>query len=281
MQEIRVGRAENNELRRIRGWKLFFMLPRMLLQKPGKGGLVPKSKLQERFAQFADGRWMDFIVQWEAAVAASNAKARRTRRCPDSLEGRAERARAMAALGELSSARRALEGEAIARGDEATLAALRDRRRRPPEPREPIPEEVLHHQPATQVVFDNDWFLHNVRSSKKGAAAGPSGMTCDHLMPLLRNSGDSELFCELAQEVAKAEIPRRNRECHSSGKDDSIEETFQEGCEELLSAMCCGGWWPAQSRRFWATISRQPPHHTNAPLPQGRGASPSPTCFRD
>ena len=32
-------------------------------------------------------------------------------------------------------------------------------------------------------------------------------MTCDHLMPLLRNSGDSELFCELAQEVAKAEIP--------------------------------------------------------------------------
>ena len=196
MQEIRVGRAENNELRRIRGWKLFFMLPRMLLQKPGKGGLVPKSKLRERFAQFADGRWMDLIVSSrEAAVAASNAKARRTRRCPDSLERRAERARAMAALGELSSARLALEGEAIARGDEATLAALRDRRRRPPEPREPIPEEVLHHQPATQVAFDNDWILHNVRSSKKGAAAGPSRMTCDHLMPLLRGSGDSELFC--------------------------------------------------------------------------------------
>ena len=139
MQEIRVGR----------GWKLFFMLPRMLLQKPGRGGLVPKSKLRERFAQFADGRWMDLIVSSrEAAVAAS----RRTRRCTDSLERRAERARAMAALGELSSAHLALEGEAIVRGDEATLAALRDRRRRPPEPREPIPEEVLHHQPATQEV---------------------------------------------------------------------------------------------------------------------------------
>ena len=121
MQEIRVGRAENNESRRIRGWKLFFMLPR-----------------------FADGRWMDLIVSSrEAAVAASHAKARRTRRCTDSLERRAERARAMAALGELSSDRLALEGEAIARGDEATLAALRDRRRRPPEPREPIPEDGL------------------------------------------------------------------------------------------------------------------------------------------
>ena len=54
-------------------------------------------------------------------------------------------------------------------------------------------------------------------------------MTCDHLMPLLRNSGDSELFCELAQEVAKA------RECHSFGKDDSIEETFRRGARN-----CCG-----------------------------------------
>ena len=106
MQEIRVGRAENNELRRIRGWKLFFMLPRMLLQKPGKGGLVPKSKLRERFVQFADDRWMDLIVSSrEAAVAASNAKARRTRRCTDSLERRAERARAMAALGDFSPSR--------------------------------------------------------------------------------------------------------------------------------------------------------------------------------
>ena len=94
MQEIRVGRAENNELRRIRGWKFFFMLPRMLLQKPGKGGFGPQVEtLRERFAQFADGRWMDLIVSSrEAAVAG----------CPDSLEGRAERARAMAALGQLS-----------------------------------------------------------------------------------------------------------------------------------------------------------------------------------
>ena len=62
-------------------WKLFFMLPRILLQKPRKGDLVPTSKLRERFAQFADGRWMDLIVSSkEAAVAASNAKARRARR---------------------------------------------------------------------------------------------------------------------------------------------------------------------------------------------------------
>ena len=38
------------------------MLPRMLLQKLGKGGLVLKSKLRERFAQFADGWWMGLIV---------------------------------------------------------------------------------------------------------------------------------------------------------------------------------------------------------------------------
>ena len=146
--------------------------------------MVPKWKLRERFAQFVDGRSMGPIVSSkEAAVAASNPKARRTRRYPDSLERVAERARAMASLGELSSARLALEGEAIARGDEATLAALRDRRRRPPEPREPILEEVISSQPhssrSTRIGF-----CTMCEVQKKGATAGPSGMTCDHLMPV-------------------------------------------------------------------------------------------------
>ena len=37
MEEIRQGRRTNNEARRIRGWKLFLLIPRMLLVNPGKG----------------------------------------------------------------------------------------------------------------------------------------------------------------------------------------------------------------------------------------------------
>ena len=53
MEEVREGRRTNNDARRIRGRKLFLMIPRMLLVKPRKGSLMPKSKLRDRFAQFA------------------------------------------------------------------------------------------------------------------------------------------------------------------------------------------------------------------------------------
>ena len=67
---------------------------------------------------------------------------------------RAERAHVSATMGELSSARFALEGEAVAPGDQATLGSLRDRRRRP-EPREPIPQEILDHRP--RAPFSLGW----------------------------------------------------------------------------------------------------------------------------
>ena len=209
MEEVREGRRTNNDVRRIRWWKLFLMIPRMLLVKPRKGSLMPKSKLRERFAQFAQGRWIALIsASREVSDAVAVAKSRRSRNFADTVERRAERARVLATMGELSSARLALEGEAVAPGDQATLGSSRDRRRRPPEPREPIPQEILDHRPRAPFSLDFDGFLHNLRKSKKGAAAGPSGMTSDHLFPLLRNPHDSVLLCELTQEFARAEIPQ-------------------------------------------------------------------------
>ena len=126
MEEIRQGRRTNNEARRIRGWKLFLLTPRMLLVKPRKGGLMPKSHLRERFAQFAEGRWTVLIsASRDVSLVAATAKSRRSRTSADSVERRAERARILAAMGELSSARLALEGEAVAPGDQATLDSLR------------------------------------------------------------------------------------------------------------------------------------------------------------
>ena len=75
------------------------MIPRMLLQKLATDGLIPKSKLRERFANFADGRWITlFVSSREAAFAASISKTRRARRCPDSVDRKAERAREMASV---------------------------------------------------------------------------------------------------------------------------------------------------------------------------------------
>ena len=57
MDEALAGLAALDEPRQERAWKLFMLLPRLLLHRPSRGGLVKKSKLRERFAQFASGQW--------------------------------------------------------------------------------------------------------------------------------------------------------------------------------------------------------------------------------
>ena len=58
--------ARGERLGQVRAWKLFLMLPRMLLSRPPRGGEVPKKKLQDRFAAFARGEWAQLV---EASLA--------------------------------------------------------------------------------------------------------------------------------------------------------------------------------------------------------------------
>ena len=51
--------------------------------------------------------------------------------------------------------------------------------------REPLPREVLEHVPPVPFDLDEKLFLRCLLSSTRGAAVGPSGMTNEHLRPLL------------------------------------------------------------------------------------------------
>ena len=70
-------------------------------------------------------------------------------------------------VGELSSARQALEGAAVAPGNRNTLALLQNARRRPPEPREPLPPELRFNQ-DTEFQLDEKLFGRNLRSLRRG-----------------------------------------------------------------------------------------------------------------
>ena len=83
---MRVALAEIDQGRAESGWKLFLLLPRFLLHKPPRGGLVPKKQLQHRFEVFAEGDWASL----------------------------------------LAAARQALEGAAVAPGTRETLNALQN-----------------------------------------------------------------------------------------------------------------------------------------------------------
>ena len=98
-----------------RGWKLFFLLPRMLLSRRCRGGLVPRRKLETRFQKFFAGDWAGLVADSEDLTSqASTARVRKSRHHhPD---GKAARAEKLAMMGELSAAHQALESAGVATG---------------------------------------------------------------------------------------------------------------------------------------------------------------------
>ena len=121
----------------------------------------------------------------------------------DTPERRAERAQMMVLMGEVSAGRRILEGATLAPGTETTLRKLRQR---PPAPRTPIAAEFSR-QPDSFFLLDHQEFLKNLKTSRRGAAPGPSGMTAEHVKPLLENDNDAESLCQVAELLCRGHIP--------------------------------------------------------------------------
>ena len=150
------------------------------------------------------GQWADLLRASEnCSEQAAVASRRRGRRQESGLDKRVSRALHLVQLGELSSGRQALEGANLARGTTATLNALRDPQKRLPRPREAIPEIPPH----KSLELDKVSFCRNLRSSKKGAASGPSGITWEHLRPLRDCPRDTNLLCRVASFLARGDVP--------------------------------------------------------------------------
>ena len=120
----------------------------------------------ERFAAFAVGKWAElFRASRETGVQASaQTVRRRCRKFTDDLSRRAQRAVSFVQMGELSAARRALEGAQLAPGTSATLAGLD---RRPSAPRESMGKGSRN--TSLSNVSDKELFLINLRTARRGA----------------------------------------------------------------------------------------------------------------
>ena len=100
LQEIRRGQHSRNLTTEIRGWKLFFLLPRILLHRPPRGGFVPKAQLHERVDKFLQGHWVQLLeTSLELSVQGATASCRRRRGQKDTVERRATRAFDLCQLG--------------------------------------------------------------------------------------------------------------------------------------------------------------------------------------
>ena len=164
----------------------------------------------------------------QSADDASKAQSRKRRHriVEQELDRRAARALSLVQKGELSSGRQALEGASLAPGTRQTLEALRDPIRRPPVPRDPLPPTVVEHMPDVRFSLEEHRFAAILGLSRRGAAAGLSGMTTDHFRPLLDHVEDTRLFFLMGEQVAQARVPPTIQRFHSSRKNDCTPEAF-------------------------------------------------------
>ena len=75
------------------------------------------------------------------------------------MERRVARAEALVTLGELSSARQALESAELAPGDLSTLQFLQDTDRRPDVLRSPMPDSITNFAPPCILELDKERFI--------------------------------------------------------------------------------------------------------------------------
>ncbi len=201
LEEARRCKRGRDMQGRERAWKLFGLISRMLLHRQPGERLVPKEEFARRFEDFAAGRWPRLLAAAEPP--------RRHNLTPAVFdeEARSMLAEAQVALGELSSGRQVLESAGLAPGTQATLDALQDQERRPRELRDPFPEAVADFHPGRRFELKKNVLLRNLRSARRGAAPGPSGVTADHLKVLLDDSEASDMFCDICQELLDADAP--------------------------------------------------------------------------
>ena len=143
----------------------------------------------------------------EWGAAARKGFQRRRRAQTDSLERRAKKAESLVLMGEVSAGRHALEGAPLAPGTQRTLDQLRDPVKRPTVPYAPLLEPMLHHQAERPFELDKTMFPKNLKRARRGAAAGPSGVTTEHLKAVLSHSRDAERLFTAGLLLAQARIP--------------------------------------------------------------------------
>ncbi|CAE7573040.1 unnamed protein product, partial [Symbiodinium sp. KB8] len=181
-----------------RAWKLFLLVPRMLLTRAAQQGSQGRAELLERAAAFQRGEWTQLI---RAAQPSHRAPARQPPPPDAATSRKRNQACAKVRQGELSRARQVLAAAELAPGTDATWQALTDPARRPPQPLEPLPAELLAFQPDQQVRLAAGAVATTLREAKRVGAAGLSGTRAEHLKILLQDAEAIELLADEATQL--------------------------------------------------------------------------------
>eukprot|EP00973_Karenia_brevis_P055719 7748744-Karenia_brevis.AAC.1 len=139
-------------------WKLFVLIPRMLLRRTAQDGEEGKKEFLERMRRFNRGDWTELLL--EAAASGRGEQHGRQLDKEETEQRQLEQAEAKIKLREITRARVILTSSGLAPGNEETLNKLRER---PTEQAVPIPANALHHAPSHPVSLKRTKMLAALR----------------------------------------------------------------------------------------------------------------------
>ena len=188
---------------------------------------------QKASCRFSQERWIVLLIaSRDNSCRARQSQSRRRRTQVDSLERRAERAEALVVVGETRH---------------VVLRVCA-----------PLTDDLLSRQQEVPFQLSHEELLKNLQSSKRGTVRGPSGMTAEHLRPVLQSIGT-------CQASARAEIPKEMLQAIRMGRMTALETQWWGARHRLM---------PTQAKPILAKIGVFV-FWPNIP-PQGKGAQETP-----
>jgi hypothetical protein len=176
----------------------------MLLRPTDEKGEPGKAVFFERLSRFMRGEWLDLLEDARSEGYGRNKGALDEEQAG---ERRREEAVRRVRIREVSRARTLLTSSGLAPGNHATLNELTDPELRPNQLTEDLPREASSFRPAVQLKLDNDMLAQSLRSAGRGSAQDLAGMRYEHLRVLIEEDQEWAMFCEMAQEYARAAVP--------------------------------------------------------------------------
>ena len=141
-----------------------------------------------------------------------------------------------------------------------TLAALRDPERRPPTRQVPLPPDFRSSHPRDPLALNSQRFLRNVRSGRRGAAAGPSGCTAERLRVLAgqrRCAGRRAGRRALREDGGLAEAGRRGAgTCHERRVPPAGGRTLAQQYAGAFQAACAPFQYALRTRAGAESLAR-------------------------
>ena len=206
----------------VRAWKLWQMVPRLLLHRT-PGEQYSTSVLQQRARDFDNGKWEEL---WNQAKECSNYGRRRTAGNEEAAKkAKLDRACHLVRLGEVSHARQSLVGYSLAPGDEETLRQLLDKEARPERLTEDLPDDVRNFQPTREVKLDKHLLLNTLRGLRRGLSGGLSGLKNEHLKILLPDTEALEYLESAAHLLVNARIAAEVRDSFALARMTALQKS--------------------------------------------------------